>query len=123
MKLGRALARIRGGTDSPKESELRLMIVQSGLPEPVVNLVIRDSAGRQVAISDLAYPEWMVAVEYQGGHHFTVPGQGRNDIDRIGAMEDANWRVIQAHSEHLDLKRAILLNRIRNALLEAGWRP
>ena len=123
IKLTRALSRIRSGTDSPKESELRLLIVNSGLPEPEVNLVIRDEAGQQIAISDLAYSEWKVAIEYQGAHHFTVAGQGRRDIDRLADLEDAHWRVIQVHSGHLDQQRASMVRRIRNALLEAGWRP
>lgn len=122
-KLRRALARIRAGTDSPKETELRLVIVDVGLPEPTVNEVIRNDEGLQVAISDLAYPRWMVAVEYHGGYHFDVPEQKRKDIDRIAVIEDAGWKVVQIHKDHLAGGGMVAVSRIRKALLDAGWRP
>lgn len=123
LKLRRALARIRGGADSPKETELRLLIVDAGLPEPMVNEVIRNEHGHQVAISDLAYPRWMVAVEYHGGYHFDIPEQKRKDIDRIATIEDAGWKVVQIHKDHLLGNGRIATSRIRKALLDAGWRP
>ena len=40
-----ALELVRPGTDSPAETELRLDLVEFGLPEPVVNLPIFDESG------------------------------------------------------------------------------
>ena len=65
----------------------------------------------------------MVLIEYQGAHHFTVAGQGRQDIDRIAALEDVNWKVVQVHSGHLGEQQATIVWRVRRALVAAGWKP
>jgi hypothetical protein len=54
---GRAVAYVRPGVDSAMESRLRLLLVLAGLPEPIVNLPIRDEVtGRVLYRIDLAYP-------------------------------------------------------------------
>lgn len=58
--LRRALALVRRGVRSPRETRLRLCIVRGGLPEPQINWVLRDARGGQVAELDLAYPAWRV---------------------------------------------------------------
>ncbi|TFB96088.1 hypothetical protein [Cryobacterium sp. HLT2-28] len=46
----------RARVDSAKETEVRLLLVDAGLPEPVVNLELTDAFGRFVARVDLAWP-------------------------------------------------------------------
>jgi hypothetical protein len=52
-----AIDLIRPGTDSPLETDLRLLVVDAGLPEPLVNVPALDDGGQFLALPDLSYPE------------------------------------------------------------------
>ncbi|HVW81315.1 MAG TPA: 16S rRNA (uracil(1498)-N(3))-methyltransferase [Mycobacteriales bacterium] len=52
--------------ESPMETRLRLLLVRNGLPRPVSQFEVRRLDGRFVARLDLAYPDHLVAVEYDG---------------------------------------------------------
>jgi Protein of unknown function (DUF559) len=118
-----ALAHVRPGTDSPAETELRLDLVEHGLPEPVVNLDILDASGRRIAIGDLAYPSYRVLVEYDGDHHRDDPAQYSRDVDRLDDLAHEGWRVIRFNRSHRGIRRTRRLERVRDALLAAGWKP
>lgn len=118
-----ALALVRPGTDSPAETELRLDLVEFGLPEPVVNLDIFDASGRRIAIGDLVYPDHRVLVEYDGDHHREDPAQYARDVDRLDDLAHAGWRVIRFNRTHRGIRRKHRLQRVHDALLAAGWKP
>jgi len=122
-KLIGALARIRPRTDSPAETELRLDIVEFGLPEPEVNVEITDPNGRLIAIADLAYPAYRVAAEYDGEHHRTDRDQYARDVDRLDDVAHEGWRVVRFNVRHRGILRRQRLARLRDALIAAGWRP
>ncbi|MEV0802795.1 DUF559 domain-containing protein [Kribbella sp. NPDC050281] len=81
------------------ESRLRLLLVLDGLPEPEVGRVVLDSDGGWLAQPDLCYPEFKIAIEYDGRHHARDLGQWRRDIRRRENLEREGWlvRVITAH--------------------------
>ena len=56
-------------TDSDFELLVLSLLVEHGLPEPVIHHPIRDANGRQLAEVDLAYPELKIAIELDGGDH------------------------------------------------------
>lgn len=118
-----ALGRIRPRTDSPQETELRLDIVDFGLPEPEVNLEISDHHGRQIAIADLAFPAYRVAAEYDGEHHRTDRHQYARDVDRLDDVVHEGWRVVRFNASHRGILRRQRLARLRDALIAGGWRP
>ena len=120
VRLLEACALVRSGTDSPKETEVRLLIVRAGLPEPAVNEPVRDARGRQLGLGDLVYLRWQVVIEYDGGYHFATDEQIKKDIDRLARFAEAGWTVIRVHKHHL-LKPGALAGRIRSALLARGW--
>ncbi|WP_278313524.1 DUF559 domain-containing protein [Lolliginicoccus levis] len=109
------------GAESPQETKLRLLIVRAGLPRPRAQHVIRDERGLFIARADLAWPEWKVAVEYDGAHHFTDPRQARRDAHRANGCLRAGWRVIRVLPESLR-DADIVLAHIREALAAAGYR-
>jgi len=111
-----ALADVRARTDSPKESELRLVITGSGLPEPVVGHTVLDHKGDFVATPDLAYVHQRIAIEYEGKQHFTDPDVYAEDILRYELLEEAGWLVIRVIATDLGTRRAQLINRLRHAL-------
>lgn len=53
---------------SPPETRLRLLLVLAGLPRPQVQYRVVDGTGREVRF-DLAYPEALLAIEYDGAEH------------------------------------------------------
>lgn len=113
-----ALARIRQGTESPRESLLRLLIVDAGLPEPQVGYTINNGDGEFVANPDLAYVGERIAIEYEGEVHRTDPHVYTADILRREAIEEAGWYVIRVVSQHLMRTPALLLARISRALAD-----
>lgn len=121
-RLREALASVRPGVDSPKETEVRLIIVRAGLPEPVVNAMIRNSFGAFIALGDLVYPEYHILIEYDGAHHFAGDEQLYRDIDRLDDVMEEKWRVVRLNKTHLN-RRATVVAKVRTALLDAGWRP
>jgi len=112
--LMRALPRIRTGVDSRPETHLRLVLVDSGLPEPVVNIPIFER-GRRLGKPDLAYPWARLVFEYQGGGH-TDPQQHRRDIHRKETFEAHQHRVMEVMADDLTTGRADFLNRLNKIL-------
>jgi hypothetical protein len=73
---------VRDEVDSPMETRLRMLIVLAGLPEPEVNLKLRDRDGNVVVRLDLAYPHLRLAIEYEGRQHVEIIENWERDIDR-----------------------------------------
>ncbi|QNE48122.1 hypothetical protein F1C58_15265 [Glaciihabitans sp. INWT7] len=118
--LRRALSEIRCRTDSARETALRLLIVRAGLPEPGVNVVIRNSFGVVIGLGDLVDPEYRVLLEYDGGQHRSDERQFHIDIARLDAFMEERWRVIRVNKSLMQ-QRATLLGKVRTALEAAGW--
>lgn len=86
-----------GGAQSPKESWLRLVLVDAGLPRPVTQIRVTD--GRLVAYLDMGWEQQMVAVEYDGEHHRTDRSQYVKDIWRAEMVSRLGWTVIRVINE------------------------
>ena len=56
-------------TDSDFELLVLSLLVEHGLPEPVIHHDVVDATGRHLAEIDLAYPELKIAIELDGGDH------------------------------------------------------
>lgn len=108
---------------SPTESRLRFHIVTEGLGKPLVNEAVYDAAGEWLCEPDLHYPEFKVAIEYEGEHHQRDPKQWQRDIRRDELLAANGWIVIKVTARDLFTQLAITLGRIRDALLSRGWRP
>jgi very-short-patch-repair endonuclease len=115
-RLRAALPLVRARTDSPMETVLRLAIVRSGLPEPVVNYAI--DVGDRLLHADLAYPRARVVVEYDGDQHRSDVRQYQRDIDRLWQIENAGWRVVRINRSHLAGGAGPAVARVR-----AAFRP
>lgn len=92
--LREALPRIRYGSLSPQESRLRLALLDAALPEPACNYKVFGSDGRVLAMIDLAFPTFHVAVEYLGDHHRLTATAYRQDIARRELLLDFGWDVV-----------------------------
>ncbi|GAA2174541.1 hypothetical protein GCM10009846_20880 [Agrococcus versicolor] len=110
-----AIAMARVGVESPRETELRLLVMAAGHPEPVCNVDVRDSVGRFLARVDLAWPSLRVALEYDGEQHRLDDRQFARDIERGEALERAGWIVVRVTKEHMADPRARVLPRLAAA--------
>jgi len=91
-RLRAALEWMRPGTDSWRETMLRLALVRRGVPEPEVNGVIIDDRGTVIAHGDLVWREQRLIVEYEGREHWADARQFRIDIGRINRIGAHGWR-------------------------------
>ena len=117
-----ALAEVRPGTDSPQETRSRLLIVRAGLPEPTVGFTVHNDRGDFVGTPDLFYPLYRVAIEYEGDGHRANDQVFRDDIERAELFQDAGCRYVRATADDVARPHR-LVARVRNALLQRGWRP
>ncbi|WP_313824308.1 DUF559 domain-containing protein [Candidatus Mycobacterium wuenschmannii] len=106
------------GAESPKESWLRLILTQAGLPRPVTQ--IRVSDGQQVAYLDMGWEDPMVAVEYDGDHHRLDRQQYVKDVRRAELLDGLGWLVVRVIKE--DHPRQIV-GRVSRALAQRGYAP
>lgn len=88
------LAVVDARTESPMETRLRLLLHDAGAPTPIPQYEVRDESGRFIARVDLAYPQWRIALEYEGDHH-RERTQFRRDIARTNALRQAGWIVLR----------------------------
>jgi hypothetical protein len=114
--LREALPRVRTRSASRMETRCRLIIVDAGLPEPLLNHAVFDALGGLIAVVDLAYPELRIAIEYEGEHHLRDPEQWAKDIARYEALASAGWFVIRVTKNDVFDGRAGLIRRVRSAV-------
>ena len=120
---GRAVLLIRPGAESRPETLVRLAIGNAGLPEPEVNVTIRDAGGRFIGRGDLVYRQWRVIVEYDGEQHRTDTRQFDRDVARLDDFAAHGWRVVRIVGRSFFGDPAESMERVRRALIIAGWRP
>jgi very-short-patch-repair endonuclease len=113
---------VRPGAESRPETLLRLAIRQAGLPEPEVNVELRDTCGRFLGRADLVYRQWRVIVEYDGDQHRTSTRQFDHDVIRLEGFARAGWSVVRIVGRSFWADRDACVARIRGALIEGGWR-
>jgi very-short-patch-repair endonuclease len=101
-----------GGAESPKETELRLLLVRDGLPRPVTQIRV----GRRRI--DMGWPEWKVGVEYDGEQHWTNPDDYADDIERLEYLAAQGWIIVRVSSRQLRYYRPEILARVRRALAQ-----
>jgi hypothetical protein len=115
-----ALALIREGPLSRPETLVRLLLGSAGIPEPQINEPVYDPRGSFVATPDLTWPQFRVALEYEGDHHREVK-QFRKDIGRIERLIDEGWSVMKVSADDLFVRPGELIERAERRLRSAGW--
>ena len=107
--------------ESPKESELRIMLREAGLPAPSVNSDILDEHDQFLARGDLAFEEYRLLVEYDGAHH-ALMRQRAHDASRRAVLREHGWIVVEIVGEDMRYPSRVV-SRVRTALIERGWHP
>ncbi len=111
-KLEEALDFVDAGSQSPKETWLRLLLVRAGLPRPATQIPVI-TADDQVFYLDMGWQDLMVAVEYDGEHHRLDRWQYTRDVRRREILERLGWIVIRVLAAD---RPADIVRRVRDAL-------
>jgi REase_MTES_1575 len=109
----------RPEAESPMESEARLVMLDGGLPEPVLQYEIVDRDGRLWRV-DFAWPEQRVAVEFDGFDWHSSREALRKDRQKKAALEEIGWRVLSIVSDDVRRQRAVMVRRIDAQLMRAA---
>jgi hypothetical protein len=80
-----------GGAQSPKETWLRLLLIDAGYPRPQTQIPVLDDTGLPFAFLDMGWDDVMIAVEYDGEQHRTDTVQYRWDVRRLRKIHDRDW--------------------------------
>ena len=115
-----ALPLVDGGAASPKETWLRLLYIDAGLPRPTTQIPIVEGRGRLVRMADVGWEDFLVVSEYDGDQHRTDRRQYTKDIRSLRKARSLGWIVDQVIKED---RPAEIVERARAALLSRGWRP
>lgn len=107
-------------SESPMETRVRLVVVRAGFPPPVSQYEVWDGPWL-VARLDLAWPEWKVALEYDGRDHAVDDRRGR-DVERIDALRALGWVVITVTARQYFRTPRWIERRVREELTARGAR-
>jgi hypothetical protein len=97
--------------ESPMESEARLAMHDGGLPEPVLQYEIIDLEGQLWRV-DFAWPDEMVAVEYDGFDWHSSPAALQRDRQKRAALEEMGWRVMSIVGDDVRRRPNVMVRRI-----------
>lgn len=120
-RLRDALTVADAGAESPQETRLRLLLMQSGLPRPVTQIPVADQWGRVRRRIDMGYPQWMVGIEYDGQQHWTDARQHEADIERLEFLAAQGWTIIRVSRNQLRFRQPEVVARARKALYANGY--
>ena len=113
-----ALELMDGGAQSPKETWLRLLVIDAGYPRPCTQVRVHDGAAE--AFLDMGWDEPMIGLDYDGAQHQTERQRFVHDIGRNALIERRGWIDVHVVKEH---SSAFILHRIREAGERRGWFP
>ena len=112
--------------ESPMESEARVVFLDGGLPAPVLQHEIIDLCGKLWRV-DFAWPEAMVAAEYDSMQWHANPDIWRRDRLKAARLAECGWTVVsfvvddvRRHPEDLVMRVSRRLEAGRDAGRLAG---
>ena len=112
------LPRIDSGAASRKETWLRLLLIDAGLPAPETQIPVQEN-WRLVGVLDMGWEKYKVAAEYDGDQHRTSRRQYVRDMRRLKGLEGLGWIVNRVIAED---KPDDVVRRVRQALRRRGYR-
>jgi hypothetical protein len=115
-----ALPLVDRGAASPKETWLRLLYVDAGLPTPTTQIPIVEGRGKLVRMADMGWEDFMVVSEYDGDQHRTNRRQYTKDIRSLRKARSLGWIVDQVIKED---RSSEIVERAWTALVSRGWKP
>ncbi|MEH3129996.1 MAG: hypothetical protein PGN27_08565 [Mycolicibacterium neoaurum] len=99
-QLATALRLHDAGSESPRETWLRLLIIRAGYRRPQTQVPVVSADGRRRYYLDMAWEDMKLAVEYDGDHHRSDPAQYAWDIVRSEDLAELGWNRIRVTKRH-----------------------
>lgn len=82
-------------SESPMESEMRLVFIDGGLPEPELQYEILDLHGRLWRV-DFAWPDHRVVAEYDSVDWHANPEAFKHDRIKVARLQEVGWTTVPA---------------------------
>jgi very-short-patch-repair endonuclease len=108
-----ALDLVDGGAQSPKETWLRLLLIDDGLPRPRTQIPVCNEMGDAFAYLDMGWEHLMIAVEYDGEQHRTDRSRYAWDVKRQERIQRKGWINIRVLAGD---RRVDILRRVHEAI-------
>ncbi len=105
--------------ESPMESEVRLVMIDGGLPEPMLQYEVLDLQGRVWRL-DFAWPVLRVAAEYDGVDWHSGPDAFLRDRRRSSALQELGWVIVPIIAEDVRYRPRDLVRRLETHLRKAA---
>ncbi len=119
-KARRVLEYANSAAESPRESMMRWLLIEAGLPTPEVNANIYDSDGVFLARADMLFRKARVIVEYDGDQHRTDRAQFVHDIQRTTRLAAAGYLVLRFTGTDLMTRPGWIVETVVAALRARG---
>jgi very-short-patch-repair endonuclease len=101
----------RAEAESPMESEARLVMIDGGVAPEALQYEIVDHNGRVWRV-DFAWPDQLVAVEYDGFDWHSDQDSFRRDRQKRAALQEVGWVVVSIVSGDVRQQPWDMLRRI-----------
>lgn len=117
-RLRTALPLVDGGAASPRETWLRLLLIDAGFPTPETQIPVVDGF-YPVGWVDMGWRQYRVAAEYDGDHHRKDRRTYVKDQRRSRKIAALGWSVVRVIAED---RRDDIIKRVDVALGRRGYR-
>ena len=101
------------------ESETRLVMIDGGLPPPVLQYEVVDPQGRTWRL-DFAWPELRVGAEYDGLDWHSGPDAFLRDRRRVSALQQLGWLIVPIIAGDVRYRPGELVRRLETHLRRAA---
>ncbi|CAA0132321.1 Uncharacterised protein [Mycolicibacterium vanbaalenii] len=98
-RLRTALELMDSGSQSPKETLLRLTLIDAGFPRPTTQIPVYDGHHEPFAFLDMGWEDVLIAVEYDGDQHRTDRGRYVWDERRLRRLRELDWLHVKVIAE------------------------
>jgi hypothetical protein len=110
-RVDRVLDLVDAGAESPKETWLRLLLIDAGFPRPQTQIPVPGPDGYPLYYLDMGWEDKMIAVEYDGDEHRERPRWGK-DMVRAEYIAHVGWTNIRVMADH---RRPDIIQRVNRA--------
>jgi very-short-patch-repair endonuclease len=109
----RTLASLTAAAESPMETRLRWLLIQAGLPCPLVQINLRDPQQRFLGRADLYYDQARLILEYDGANHRE---RLVDDNRRQNLLINAGFRLLRFTATDIHQRPEVVVAQVRSAL-------